>query len=456
MSVARTYGPLLWHPRTLRVFPLLLLGVAAPLVLDGAVFDLADLREMAADPAWAANARRIALRPPMLLGLLLGLFVGTWTYDVQRMHASWTLPSVRRNLWVGQLLAMAAVAAIGWTWVALWAAPAVAAQAALYAIALYGLVASWGHLPLLLGLPRAGFLLPIVAIGILVLAPSWLVAAGDAVGLPGLAVLAAGGVALVWRSTRDTTHRALLPWAPELHAPDRAALDDASVGTPRGTMGRLRMLSEEVQVSPTMRRLLPYAGAYGPMMSAAFLVVFIHVTTALGPEFLAMAMANRPLAAGLGLPYAISRRERARLEFAAQGMTLLAMATVVVLLTPLLQALDVPTLPWFADEAPRRVPLAVRYAACFALLPLAQAGIPWLPLQPAPMVRMREMVRQYLPFLPYAVVATVAAKQSWRLVGEDAMLAVTAWVAIAVAVQAANYAYLQAVFARRDLVSGRG
>jgi hypothetical protein len=284
----------------------------------------------------------------------------------------------------------------------------------------------------------------------MVVAPDWLVAAADLLQGPGLAVAAIASLALLWWITTPDAHRAVLSWTPRWGASDVAAPDASPAPLPGIRPWLSRMLEERAGASSPLHRW-PIPTSWGMVGNAAFLAVMAHVSNG-GGGVLALAALYEPWSPGQPLPYPLSRRDRGTLQFVAQARDLIVLAVVAGAVLVTLAWLEVPVLPLFADEPPRRNPTAVLYAAVLALLPLGQAGRPWLPLGFSPATMTRLSWRLYLPVLVYGVLAMVTARVVWRWAAPEIGTAVLACAALGLVVQALNFAYCRWVMGRRDLV----
>lgn len=456
----RSFGPLLLTPRMARLALLFAVPVVVVLVVGDAPMDLADLREMAHAPEGAPIARRIMMRRATMLGTIVGFLAGSAGFEAQRMSVSWGLPLLRTGLLHGHVALATLTALLGVAWDAAWAPVTDAVRSGLVGVTYYGIMASWGHLPALLRSVRWSMAVPIALFGVMLFAPDWLVAMATVLDVPGLLVLAGASVGLMWWGTTREAHRLVLSWTPTVDdaaRPSRA--DDLDGGkdlraADHDTWSWLRRLADEWPSSHWARRLLPFPQAAWLAGTSALFVVVSHFSGSHG-ALVALVIAQAPMAAGHPLPYPLSRRDRARLQFAHQAVTLLIVMGVALPIALMLHAADVPPIAWFSDGAPPRQPLVVGYASMFALIPVAQAGIAWQPVGPWPLTSIRSYVTRFVPFILFAVLEAGLARGLWTASGQQRDVTVLWCLLLGGVLQGVNYAYLRAVFARRDLTPVR-
>lgn len=461
MMALRVYGPLLWSRRTLllMMFVTLQLAILFGVASGGVVGRINDLREMAASTEeFRMMALKRAMRFTLLLGGMCGFLMLLAGFELQRMHASWGFAFVRSGLRGGLVIGAAFVAVFGGGVTALWLPPVATAQSALAGLVGFGLVIGSGYAPALRSHVKAAALLPIGTLCLTFLGAPWMVAASGFLGVAGMALLAAACVALaLWTTSADVHRRVIhLEWP---SATDRSDVADAAAAEaaqrpPHGVVPWLLRLEEESSSFASLRRFVPLPSMLRFAAGTAAFAAWIYATdTGLG--LFAIIVMQRTLKVSQPVPYPLSRRDRAKLQFAEQTMVMLVGATVAAMVTAGLSWMDVPRFPWFSDGDPPTLPPAVLFAAIFALLPIGQLGRPWAPLGELPEWRGHHMLLAFLPFFAQVVLSALLARSAWRLSGEDVATAITACVVLGVVLQALSYPYVQYVFARRDLVHRR-
>lgn len=450
--VLHAMGPLLLAPRTARVAVMLVAPAMLALWGAGEVQRLDDLREMMTVPEGISIARRFGLSFAMMIALVSGVLAGHAAFDARRMHASWALPAVRTGLWHGQLLvaAISAVASVGW--VMQWAPLADAVQAGLVGTVLFGVVASWAQMPALLGAGHVAAFLPLVVVGVMLYAPDTILVVADLVGVPGLAVLATGALWLVRWGTTPEGHRRILAWEnPGAAAPSRASVPDR-LAPPRTALEWLRRLGEAVPVPDVVRRVAPIPDMIGVALRTAFIAAAMLATGTSTSMILFVSLHGTFTGPRL-LPYPISRRDRARLEFVEDALHVVVVGVVAAGMVIGLRELGLTMLPWFAELRTDGIPESVALTAALAWFPLAHAGRAF-----APMTRMEDvklaprLLMAFFPFLLASVLSLETANRFWRASQGHAPTAIGWCALLGLTLQGAHYLYLQAVFRRRDLV----
>jgi hypothetical protein len=450
VSGAYALGRLLWRPLALwTLFPLFW-AVAVPLLVlgDGGSPVSALWRGVGTEAV-----RTAAWHMAVLVPAAFGLAVSIARLELQYATFAWMLPGVRQRLRVGTVLAalVAAVAvallvarnapgaiAVGaslWSAIAVallcfaalstamdaafprllrWAAFVAVAVAAVRPDAVRQLAESW---PWLTGLFALGCAAMLVAVQFSERSARSRYFRWSAMGPTG-----PGRRTLYWATRRSVRSR---PWVHSLATSRlgpwlRAA---AYEGSGRGALVRVVLM-------PAVAVLWAHL-AGNPVMAAILAGIFL-------------------VQGGMGLrstlPYPLSRARRA--ELAAAGAVIEAAAFVLVMSAAALAVhlLQVPVLPWFADETAARAGWPAVIGLTFAWAPVAQwAAVRW----PANSRNYQDVnVRAFLPMLPYALAVAVSARV---LPVHDPTVTVGVIMGLVVVVRLAWWAAVRRHFATVDL-----
>jgi hypothetical protein len=456
-------APHLLAPRRLAILLLVAVPVVLVLVLAGPTWDLGTLREMAASPDGLEIARRMAMRVVTSVCAVVGFFAGSAVFDTQRMHASWGFPHVRAGMRAGVVALVVTAAALGGTGVGAWVSAGDALRIGLVGVMVGACAASVGQVVVGLGTQRFGVGGPVVALSIMVLAPSWMLAFADVVGWPGLLAAATGSVGLAWWSTSAAAHRAVAAWVPAVGTPAVAAADAMADAWPNAAgEGRraampparawhwVRRLRGEAAAMP-LGTLLPLPGIGLLAVTSAGIAVMMHLADTSPVLFGLFASQSPPLAAAT-LLYPLSRRGWATVQLLDHAVELAVVTVVAGSVFAVMRAMEVPVLPYFADERPSAVPQLVQFAMAMALLPMANAGRWWLPRGSASPALSQHLLWPMLAFIPYGLAVIEGTRRVWQLSGHAVGASVVWSVVLGAVVQGVNYRYCLWVMSRRDWV----
>ncbi|WP_310570295.1 hypothetical protein [Gemmatimonas sp.] len=418
---------LFWRPASFGALFMISLAAMAPFVMFGE----------------QVSAVQSAVHLGLTLPLIVGVLASTAADELLRQPGSWVLPGLRRSLAAGDVLMMLALSAI------------------------VGAV-SW----------RAGGVA--VAVGVAIIAPFWYAVGGGArlaakrpklIGALGLVVLAMGAAptmysrvvtgalpltALVAACATVVLMRAR--WSPGV-VRMRAAVGapEALLSGSKVVFSRARAMSERGQLDEGLVATLAFwvrAAAYEYMaggraaftVSGVMMAVITHLFQTPVPLAL-MSVSQRGLQLGSTMVYPISRRERATILYVCNAIDIALLACCFTVTYVALRAVHAPTVSFMASLAQGVWP--VMLAAAVALAPILQ----WARVRgPIPPSRAYRFMGYAFAFMFATMALGFGAEK--LIDAQRGMLPALAMIGVVgVAVQLVQYAALQRVYRRADLVA---
>jgi hypothetical protein len=450
MSGAYALGRLLWRPLALwTLFPLFW-AVAVPLlVLGEGGSPVSGLWRGVGTEAVRTAAWHVAVLVPAVFGLAVSIA----RLELQYATFSWMLPGVRQRLRAGTVLA-ALVAAVSVALLVAHTAPGAVAVGALLWSAFAVAILCFATLSSAMdaAFPRLVRWTAFVAVAAAAVRPGAVRQLAESwPWLTGLfALVCAALLVAVQFSERSARSRhfrwsamgsagpgrRMLYWATRRSAPPRPWVH--SLATTRlGPWLHAAAYEGSGRGAPARVVLIP-----------AVAVLWAQLTA--NPAMAAILVGLFLVQGGMGLrstlPYPLSRARRA--ELAAAGALVEAAAFVLVMSAAALAVhlLQVPVLPWFADEMPARAGWPAVIGLTFAWAPVAQwAAVRW----PANSRNYQDVnVRAFLPLMPYALAVAVSAR---ILLVHDAAVTAGVIMGLVVVVRLAWWAAVRRHFATAKL-----